>query len=173
MCQYIFLRDRLYTGDIAVLLPNGALKIIDRRKNIFKLAQGEYVAPEKIEGVYCQAELVSQVFAFGYSSKYTLVGIIVPDEDTAKVWAERNGKKALNLEQLCKDKEFRKAVEQDMETVAKEAQLKGFEKLKDFYLHPAAFTVENGLLTPTLKLKRHQARQLFDKQIDSMYAKLS
>lgn len=161
----------LHSGDIAVLLPNGGLKIIDRRKNIFKLAQGEYVAPEKIESVYIQASLVAQVFAFGYSSKYVLVGIVVPDEETAQAWAKRHNKGDMDLGVLCKDQEFKAAVHADMEAAAKEGRLKGFEKLKDFYLHPSPFTTENGLLTPTLKLKRHQARQFFDAQIDSMYAK--
>lgn len=63
---------RFHTGDVAVLLPTGALKLVDRRKNIFKLAQGEYVAPEKIEMVYAQSNLVSQIFVFGYSTKVTI-----------------------------------------------------------------------------------------------------
>ncbi|XP_005431638.1 long-chain-fatty-acid--CoA ligase 5-like, partial [Geospiza fortis] len=57
----------LHTGDIGKWLPNGTLKIIDRKKNIFKLAQGEYIAPEKIENVYIRSAPVAQVFVHGES----------------------------------------------------------------------------------------------------------
>ncbi len=70
----------LHSGDIGTILPNGALKIIDRKKNIFKLSQGEYVAPEKIENICTRMEGVSEIFVYGDSLQNYLVAIIVPNE---------------------------------------------------------------------------------------------
>lgn len=58
---------------------NGTLKIIDRKKDIFKLAQGEYIAPAKIEDVYAQSPFILQIFIYGDSYKSCLIGIIVPN----------------------------------------------------------------------------------------------
>lgn len=164
----------LSTGDVAVLLPGGGLKIIDRRKNIFKLAQGEYVAPEKIEAVCLQAPLVSQAFIFGYSDKTSLVAILVPDGDVLKSWANKQQcfTGTESMEELCNSNQLKTAIMKEMDDLAKECGLKGFEKAKDVHINSEPFTVENGLLTPTLKIKRHQAKQMFQKEIDEMYSRM-
>lgn len=76
----------LWSGDVGVILPNGSIKIIDRAKNIFKLAQGEYIAPEKLENVYIQSPYIQQIFVHGDSLESYLVAIIVPDFHEIKKW---------------------------------------------------------------------------------------
>lgn len=69
------------------MYPNGSVKIIDRSKNIFKLSQGEYIAPEKIENVYVLSANIEACMIYGDSLKACTVGIIVPDMGKAKRWA--------------------------------------------------------------------------------------
>uniref|UniRef100_K9IMX4 Long-chain-fatty-acid--CoA ligase n=1 Tax=Desmodus rotundus TaxID=9430 RepID=K9IMX4_DESRO len=83
----------LHTGDIGRWLPNGTLKIVDRKKNIFKLAQGEYIAPEKIENIYIRSRPVLQAFVHGESLRSFLVGVVVPDADVLPSFAAKLGVK--------------------------------------------------------------------------------
>lgn len=161
----------LHTGDIGKWLPSGVLKIIDRKKNIFKLAQGEYIAPEKIENVYVRSAPVAQVFVHGDSLQSCLVAIVVPDVEILPSFAKNLGLEDSN-ENLCKNKEIKKAILSDLTKLGKEAGLKSFEQVKDLYLHPEQFTIENGLLTPTLKAKRAELKTLFQPQIDKLYASM-
>uniref|UniRef100_A0AAQ4PCY2 Arachidonate--CoA ligase n=1 Tax=Gasterosteus aculeatus aculeatus TaxID=481459 RepID=A0AAQ4PCY2_GASAC len=161
----------LHTGDIGKWLPSGVLKIIDRKKNIFKLAQGEYIAPEKIENVYVRSGPVAQVFVHGDSLQSCLIAIVVPDPEVLPGLAKNIGCQG-SIEELCKNGEIKKAILSDMTKLGKEAGLKSFEQVKDLYLHPEQFTIENGLLTPTLKAKRAELTALFQPQITTLYAKL-
>ncbi|XP_031699915.1 long-chain-fatty-acid--CoA ligase 5 isoform X2 [Anarrhichthys ocellatus] len=161
----------LHTGDIGKWLPSGVLKIIDRKKNIFKLAQGEYIAPEKIENVYIRSGPVAQVFVHGDSLQSCLIAIVVPDTEVLPGLAKSLGCKG-SIEELCKTKEMKKAILSDLTKLGKEAGLKSFEQVKDVYLHPEQFTIENGLLTPTLKAKRAELKTLFQPQINALYANL-
>ncbi|GJT70707.1 long chain acyl-CoA synthetase 6, peroxisomal-like protein [Tanacetum coccineum] len=163
----------LHTGDIGIWLPEGRLKIIDRKKNIFKLAQGEYVAAEKIENVYVNSKFVAQCFVYGDSLKSSLVAVISLDQDVFKAWVAAEGIEYKDLRQLCNDPRVKAAVLADMTQVAKKAQLRGFECVKAVTLVVEPFTMENGLLTPTFKLKRPQAKAYFSKAIDAMYAEIS
>uniref|UniRef100_A0AAQ4QED7 Long-chain-fatty-acid--CoA ligase n=1 Tax=Gasterosteus aculeatus aculeatus TaxID=481459 RepID=A0AAQ4QED7_GASAC len=151
----------LHTGDIGKWLPSGVLKIIDRKKNIFKLAQGEYIAPEKIENVYVRSGPVAQVFVHGDSLQVQREPL--PAGFSKKYWVETT---------LFYSQEIKKAILSDMTKLGKEAGLKSFEQVKDLYLHPEQFTIENGLLTPTLKAKRAELTALFQPQITTLYAKL-
>ncbi|XP_036984672.2 long-chain-fatty-acid--CoA ligase 1 isoform X2 [Artibeus jamaicensis] len=159
----------LHTGDIGKWLPNGTLKIIDRKKHIFKLAQGEYIAPEKIENIYQRSEPVAQVFVHGESLQAFLIAIVVPDIETLGLWARKRGLEG-SFEELCRNKDVRKAILEDMVRIGKESGLKTFEQVKGIYLCTELFSVENGLLTPTMKAKRPELRNYFRSQIDELYS---
>ncbi|XP_077618334.1 long-chain-fatty-acid--CoA ligase 1 isoform X2 [Crocuta crocuta] len=159
----------LHTGDIGKWLPNGTLKIIDRKKHIFKLAQGEYIAPEKIENIYVRSEPVAQVFVHGESLQAFLIAIVVPDVETLCSWAKKRGFEG-SFEELCRNKDVRKAILEDMVRLGKESGLKPFEQVKGISLHPELFSIDNGLLTPTMKAKRPELRNYFRSQIDELYS---
>ncbi|XP_050375234.1 long chain acyl-CoA synthetase 6, peroxisomal-like [Argentina anserina] len=163
----------LHTGDIGSWLPGGRLTIIDRKKNIFKLAQGEYIAPEKIENVYAKCKFVAQCFVHGDSLNSSLVAIISVDQEVLKAWADSEGIKYESLEKLCNDPRARAAVLDDLDALGREAQLRGFEFVKAVTLTVEPFTLENGLLTPTFKIKRPQAKEYFAQAISKMYSELA
>ncbi|KAM3290587.1 long chain acyl-CoA synthetase 6, peroxisomal isoform X1 [Capsicum chacoense] len=163
----------LHTGDIGLWLPGGRLKIIDRKKNIFKLAQGEYIAPEKIENVYAKCKFIAQCFVYGDSFNSSLVAVVCVEPDVLKEWASSEGIKYEDLGQLCNDPRARAAVLAEMDAVGRDAQLRGFEFVKAVTLTIEPFTIENGLLTPTFKVKRPQAKAYFAKAISDMYNELS
>ncbi|XP_014064571.1 long-chain-fatty-acid--CoA ligase 1 isoform X2 [Salmo salar] len=159
----------LHTGDIGKWLPNGILKIVDRKKHIFKLAQGEYVAPEKVENIYIRSDPVAQIFVHGDSLQACLVGIVVPDPDFLPGWAKKKGIEGSYLE-MCASKELKNAILEDILRLGKEGGLKSFEQVREISLHTEMFSVQNGLLTPTLKAKRTDLRNHFREQIDLLYA---
>ncbi|KAM7000742.1 long-chain-fatty-acid--CoA ligase 1-like isoform 2-T2 [Tautogolabrus adspersus] len=160
----------LHTGDIGKWLPNGTLKIVDRKKHIFKLAQGEYIAPEKIENIYTRSDAVAQVFVHGDSLQACLVAVVVPDPDFLSGWTKRTLKLEGSYQELCDREEVKAAILEDLVRLGKEGGLKSFEQVKAICIHSEMFSIENGLLTPTLKAKRNELRQYFRSQIDELYA---
>uniref|UniRef100_A0A674F784 Arachidonate--CoA ligase n=1 Tax=Salmo trutta TaxID=8032 RepID=A0A674F784_SALTR len=157
----------LHSGDVGQWLPNGTLRIIDRKKHIFKLSQGEYIAPEKIENVYMRCVPVLQVFVHGDSLQSHLIGIVVPDPEVFIDWVKERGIVG-SYEELCQNPDVKKEVLEDMTAVGKEAGLKSFEQVKDLHLHPEMFSVSNGLLTPTLKTRRVDIYRVFQEQITNI-----
>ncbi|XP_059743972.1 long-chain-fatty-acid--CoA ligase 6 isoform X2 [Bos taurus] len=157
----------LFTSEIQ--RDTGTLKIIDRKKHIFKLAQGEYVAPEMIENIYIRSEPVAQVYVHGDSLKAFLVGIVVPDAEVMPSWAQKRGIEGTYAE-LCTNKELKKAILEDMVRLGQESGLHSFEQVKAIHIHSDMFSVQNGLLTPTLKAKRPELREYFKKQIEELYS---
>mmetsp|Transcript_35796 Transcript_35796/g.80554 ORF Transcript_35796/g.80554 Transcript_35796/m.80554 type:complete len:680 (-) Transcript_35796:175-2214(-) len=159
----------LHSGDIGIWLPDGKLKIVDRKKNIFKLAQGEYVAPEKIENIYVGSPVVMQCFVHGDSLQNFLVGVVVPDPDVLGEWAKKKGKTG-SMAELCKDPEVNKYILDTLTKLGKERQLSGFEMVKAVYLEPDQWQPGGAMLTPTFKLQRAKARDVYAAEIDALYA---
>ncbi|VDD86665.1 unnamed protein product [Enterobius vermicularis] len=164
----------LHTGDIGQWLSNGTLKIIDRKKHIFKLSQGEYISPEKIENVYLLSKFVSQLFVHGDSLRTALVGVVVPDpECLSRALSERCNIRGKSFKEICCLVEAKKILFEEMTTFGKKAGLCSFEQVKAIHLYPELFSVENGLLTPTLKNKRPNLKKFFSTQIQEMYSDLT
>ncbi|XP_053372543.1 long-chain-fatty-acid--CoA ligase 1-like isoform X1 [Mercenaria mercenaria] len=160
----------LHTGDIGQWLPNGTLIIIDRKKNLFKLSQGEYVAPEKVELVYIRSSFVAQAFVEGDSLQPYVMSVIVPDEEVLMAWA-KSQKITGSFQDLCKSESVKTMILLDIQKIGREAGLKGFELTKDIVVRSELFSVENGLLTPTFKNKRPQLRSFFKNDIAALYKK--
>jgi len=87
-------------------------------------------------------------------------------------WATNNNINNANMKQLCSNSEVKKLIMNDLEQQAKLGGLKGFEKVKDIYLHDELFSIENGLLTPTMKSKRNELQKKFQAQLDDMNSRL-
>uniref|UniRef100_A0A8C6Q5I0 Long-chain-fatty-acid--CoA ligase n=1 Tax=Nothobranchius furzeri TaxID=105023 RepID=A0A8C6Q5I0_NOTFU len=162
----------LHTGDIGKWLPNGTLKIIDRKKHIFKLAQGEYISPEKIENIYIRSEPVAQLYVHGDSLQSCLVGIVVPDPEVMPEWAKKKGLLG-TYKDLCKNTELKKAILEDLVRLGKANGLLSFEQVKNIYIYSEMFSIENGLLTPTLKAKRPELKEFFKAKIDDLYSSIT
>ncbi|PVU94756.1 hypothetical protein BB561_002287 [Smittium simulii] len=160
------------TGDIGSFNQDGSLSVIDRKKSIFKLSQGEYVAPEKIENTLSKNNLVLQSFVHGYPIKSYLISIIVPDPVEFIPWAKGlpEVNKNETLQELCKNYNVRTAFLSEINKFCRASSLNGFEIPKAIYLEDKPFDVEtNKLITPTFKLKRFDAAKYYKNTIDILY----
>ena len=163
-----------HTGDVGSWTDQGCLRIIDRKKNIFKLSQGEYVAAEKIEMVCARCSLVAQVFIYGDSLQSYLVAAVVPDADEVAKWAKAQGSSTTTFLELCKGEmgaRLLTAVHSQMTKACVEAKLAGFEFAKQVIIDAELWSVENNMLTPTFKMKRNELKNRYKDQFDQLYAK--
>merc|ERR1719487_189572 len=138
----------LHTGDIGRWNPDGTLSIIDRKKNIFKLSQGEYIAAEKIEMYVSKSKYVSQPWIYGNSFLPMLVAVVVPDFVELEVAAKAGGWFVEDKVAMCAKKEAKKFILDEMIKEGKAAKLKTFE------------------------LKRPNLLKLYKTEIDAMYVSL-
>ena len=163
----------LHTGDVAMVLTEhgNAIRVIDRVKNIFKLQQGEYVAPEKIENVLTDSPYIEQIFVHGDSLQNYLIAIIVPNKAHIVEFLKKKGIECdvNNCQNYYENEELKNDILKDLENIGRKADFKGFEIIKKIYLSPEPFTVENDLCTPTLKVRRHVAKKYFANKIKELY----
>ena len=157
-----------HTGDVGRIFPNygNGLKIVDRVKEIFKLSQGEYIIPAKLESVYSKSIYVSQIMIYGNPTKNKIIGIIIPDKK--KCAEELN----ISIEDLVKDnknKDLINLIVKDFENLAKEAEFNGLERLKYIIIDFDEFTNSNNCLTPTMKIIRKNVEKKYKERIDNLY----
>ncbi len=159
------------TGDIGAWLPEGNLKIIDRRNNIFKLAQAEFVAPDKIQNIVQRSTMVAQCFVYGTTLWTCLIAVVVPDEPMLRAQMGEYSRN-FSFQDLCKDPKVAEEVLRDMIKMCKMADVKGYEIPKAVFLDPEPFSPENGILTPTMKLRRSEAKKRYANVCERLYASL-
>ena len=163
----------LHSGDVGRILPKtSGLKIFDRIKEIFKLSQGEYIAPSKLESVYGKSRYVQQIWVYGDSMKSFVVSIIVPNK--ILVCGFLKTKKHIhvepeNVEKYFDDKELLAEIKNEFDKLAKENSFNSLEKINKFILSGKEFTIDNGCLTPTMKLVRRKIEATYKEEITKMY----
>ncbi|XP_052170088.1 long chain acyl-CoA synthetase 4-like [Diospyros lotus] len=157
-----------YTGDIGEWQPDGSMKIIDRKKNIFKLSQGEYVAVENLENIYALVSDIDSIWIYGNSFESFLVAVVNPNKQALERWAEENGISG-DFNSLCDNPRAREYILGELTRIGKENKLKGFEFVKAVHLEPVPFDMDRDLITPTYKKKRPQLLKYYQSVIDVMY----
>jgi len=157
-----------HTGDVAALFPNGNLRLIDRKKNIFKLAQAEFVAPDKIENIYLSNKYVAEMYVYGDSFRSNLVGIVVPDPENIQDLGKELAIANKNIDDLCKDQRVVCRILEEINKTGKASRLAGYELVKNIHLEPQSLVVL-GLTTPSMKLKRDVAKAHFKDIIERLY----
>ena len=157
----------LHTGDIGVFDARGFLIITDRKKHLFKTSGGKYIAPTPIENLFTTSKFIDQFVVIGDRRTF-LSALVVPDFESLKEYADANNIKYNNEKELIENEEIYKTVERDMSKFQK--QLANFERIRKFVLLDKPFTIENGEITPSLKIKRKVVEQRYEKLIDNMYS---
>ncbi|MCR9070600.1 MAG: AMP-dependent synthetase/ligase [Alphaproteobacteria bacterium] len=157
----------LHTGDVGHLDEDGYLVITDRKKDIIVNSGGDNISPARIESKLTLQQEILQAMVYGDKRPY-LVALVVPEESFVEEWASANGKTA-NLAVLAEDEGFHKAVSAAVDRV--NADLAQIEKVRRFKIATEPFTTENGMMTPTLKIRRHKIREHYYERLDGLYAR--
>jgi len=160
--------DWLFTGDVGFIDEAGHLHITDRKKDLFKLSNGKYVAPQLIESLLKQSEFVSQVVVVGAGRKQP-AALIVPDWESLRQALVANGREVPeNRLELSRNPEAIKTVQRDIAALT--ADLADYERVRRIALLADEFSIDTGELTPTLKVKRSVIDEKYGDVIDELYS---
>ena len=155
----VFDADGYYrTGDVVAELGPDQLKYLDRRNNVLKLSQGEFVTVSKLEALFVDSPLIRQIFVYGNSARSYLLAVVVPTED-ALANQDADALKPLITESL--------------QDIARAAGLQSYEIPRDFIVETTPFTLENGLLTGIRKLARPKLKEYYGDRLEQLYADLA
>ncbi|KAI1775188.1 acetyl-CoA synthetase-like protein [Hypoxylon cercidicola] len=161
------------TGDIGEWDPKGHLKIIDRKKNLVKTLNGEYIALEKLESIYRSAHVVANICVYADQSKAKPIAIIVPAEPALKKLAADNGIQGTSIEELVHDKKLNGIVLRELQGAGRAGGLSGIEIIEGVALSDEEWTPQNGLVTAAQKLNRKGILKKYEKEVKDAYGSSS
>ena len=156
----------LYTGDVGLFDEHGFLHITDRKKHLFVSSGGKNIAPQPIESLFVSSEFIDQFMLIGDKRMY-LTALIVPDFDALRAYADSHGIAYKTNVDLVNNTEVYKLFESKLQ--ATQRDLANFEKVRRFTLLEQAFSIENGEMTPSLKIRRKAVEERYSDLIESMY----
>lgn len=157
----IFDEDGYYrTGDIMAEIGPDRLVYVDRRKNVLKLSQGEFVAVAHLEAVFASSPVIRQIFVYGSSERSFLLAVAVPTPEAL----EHAGNDESALERL---------IGESVQRIAKEAELNSYEIPRGFLIETDPFTTENGLLSDARKLLRPRLKERYGERLENLYRELA
>ena len=155
------------TGDVGYIDDHGHIWLTDRKKDLFKLSNGKYIAPQLIESLLKQSEFVNQVVVVGSSRKFP-AALIVPDWEALKSALRAAGEEVTGTRaELANQAAAVKLVQKDVTTIT--AHLTDYERVRRVALLAEEFSIEKGEMTPTLKVKRPVIDQKYGELIDDLY----
>ena len=166
-----------HSGDVGIILTNNgnSIKIIDRAKSLFKLSQGEYVAPDKVQIILINSKYINQIFLYGESQYSYSVALVYPELNECiqflkneKILGEIDYDK-IKIEDLCDNKNMEEEIIKDCNITGRKYDLKGFEIPRKIRIIKEPFSLENNLMTPTLKLKSKSIKAKYNDLIRNMY----
>jgi len=156
----------LHTGDIGDVDADGYLYITDRKKDMIVNSGGENIAPQRIEGCLVAEEMIEQVLVYGDKKPY-LVAMVVPAKGACMMWAYSEGLPETDWAHLAASDILRRALQTRISE-----HLKGLarhEKIRRIYIHSQPLGIEEGLLTPTMKIKRRKVYEQFREELEGLY----
>ena len=161
-------KDFLHTGDIGKIDKDGFLKITDRKKQLFKTSGGKYIAPQVIENKMKRSPFIEQIMVIGEGEKMPSA-LIQPDFEYIKKWLQKNKFTFLDdFKNICKKEELLIKITREIDKINQE--FGDWERIKKFELTPQIWSIENGLLTPTMKLKRKSILKKFIHLKEKIYS---
>ena len=156
----------LHTGDIGVFDAAGFLMITDRKKHLFKTSGGKYIAPTPIENLFLASKFIDQFILIG-DRRMFLTALIVPDFEAVKEYADSHKIPYSTIEELAKTKEVYDLIDNEMGKFQK--KLANYERVRKFILLEKPFSMENGEITPSLKIRRKFIEERYGNLIEEMY----
>jgi long-chain acyl-CoA synthetase len=156
----------MHTGDLGEINEYGQVRITGRLKNLFKTSLGKYINPDVIEGKFAESGFIENIVVLGENQKHA-GALIVPDFTFLKTWCQKHEIKYTNPQEMINNSEVKKRYAEEVKKINQ--NFGDTEKIKCYELVADEWSVANGILTPTLKVKRSVVKEMYKDLINKMY----